>query len=444
MSNKMKEWLFPLMSFVIFGTLFAALLAGYQTILLKTLISYAVGLLAYALMLTVLFLSSRPRWIEQKMGLPNMYEIHGYLTIIVMILIAIHVALQWTGQWFSRMSVISQTGYIAVVCMVLVFISGFFSLSSLFIARFPSLLRLKEHVFNRELMLWMQRGSLIAIVAVYVHIVLIPYLQSNLLFIGLLTFYTLVAIGYYARWKWQLAHLPDYQLVSKHRPTSETWRLTFRPKTGGLLSYRPGYYFFIRFKTDTMTREAHPFSVSSAITYQNSDEVEFIIKEVGDWTGDLAEVTLGSLATLEGPYGNFYPSQVEKINHPLVLIAGGIGITPLLSILRFEHNRQTGRKIDLIWGVNRLDDLFAIDEFNQMRASNPNFRYHIILSGEKVDGYAHGFVDETYLNKIGLSDSWQQSSFHVCGPAPMLTAMKNLLANKDVPSEVIYIDDFSF
>ena len=444
-TNKFYDWLFPGISLVMFATLLGSILAQSDSMSVLQLISYSSGLLAYTMMLTVTFMGSRPRFIEKYFGMPEMYEIHALMGVVLSIMGVIHIIIQWNGfRWITEMSTVSQTGFLAVFSLIIVMFTGIFSLSGIFIDRIPLLRKWKESVFNRELSLWLHRLSIVAIVAIYFHLFLLPFLNENTLFMTLLTIYTVAILGYYVIWKLKISFAPKFELKSIKQGTPSLWVLEFEPKNGSIKPYVPGDYFFIRFKNTDITTEGHPFSASSAITSDYSNSIEFMIKEAGDWTGSLQNVNVGDIATLEGPYGNFFPDDVQESEDPFVLLAGGIGLTPNLSILRHEHEKNSNRRIHLVWGLAIEEDMFMIEELETMKAANPNFSYDIIFSNEEVEGFPHGFITHEYLEELGVSSLYQSAKFFVCGPPPMLNASKTLLDNQNVPDNHIYLDEFGF
>ena len=86
------------------------------------------------MMLTVTFMGSRPRFIEKYFGMPEMYEIHALMGVVLSIMGVIHIIIQWNGfRWITKMSTVSQTGFLAVFSLIIVMFTGIFSLSGIFI-----------------------------------------------------------------------------------------------------------------------------------------------------------------------------------------------------------------------------------------------------------------------------------------------------------------------
>lgn len=298
---------------------------------------------------------------------------------------------------------------------------------------------------NRELNLWLHRLAIVAVIFVYFHLWNLPFLRNNMPFMIILTAASVFVLGYYAIWKIKVATLPKYQVKSIERGTPTIWVIEFEPVDGEIPDYNPGEYFWIHFNEGDISREGHPFSTSSAITNRFNNSIQFMIKDAGDWTESLKNIEVGHKAQLEGPHGDMYPPHIQELDEsvPFVLLAGGIGLTPMLSIAR--HARETGsqREIHLVWGLSYEEDLFMLDELKEIEKENPNFHVHIIFSNEEVEGYPFGFITNEFLEEVGAAP-YIDGHFFVCGPAPMINAAKRLLDHANVPFDNRHIDDFGF
>ena len=449
MKNKQfwADWLFPIISLVSFASLLAAMLLTMDSIRVGALLSYSAGLLAYTSMLTVTFIGSRPRFIEKHFGMPHMFEVHGVMSVMLTILVLIHVIIQWNGvQWVTDMSIVSQTGWVAAIALLVVMFTGIFSLSGMFVNTNPTLRKFKEKQ-PRELNLWLHRLAIVSDVFVFFHLFNLPFLRDNMFFMVLLSAYTIYVLGYYAFWKIKVEMLPKYKLGKIYNGTPSLYVLEFEPTEGRKIpQYNPGEYYWIHFKdAQGITKEGHPFSTSSAITDRFNNSIEFMIKEAGDWTNSLKNVKAGDTATLEGPYGDMFPPHIQELDEsvPFTLLAGGIGLTPMLSIARHEHQIGSQREIHLVWGLSFEEDMFMLEELEEIKKANPNFHVHIIFSNEEVEGYDFGFITNEYLEQKGAGN-YAEGHFFVCGPEPMINASKRILDNGNVTHDQRHIDDFGF
>lgn len=443
---KVLKWFFPVLSVVIFGTLLWAMLLSWSPGSAQGFLSFASGLLAYSMMLTVVLISVRPKKIEHQLALPEIYTIHGWMSMTLFAAIVVHVFIQWNGLgniFSGEMSTVSLWGFIGVLFLVIVMLTGIFVLSNTFIKRSRKLMQLKETYFKRERHLWLHRLAILSVAAIYLHMFNLGFLASNTVFMALLTGYTVIVLGWYFIYKIRLARLPRYKVHSITKPTPTLYEIDLMPADGSMMDYKAGQYAFLRFVGSDVSSESHPFSFTSAPTH-NQTHVQVMIKEAGDFTNTLDKVKLGDELTLEGPYGNYFPREAALSDTPMVLLSGGIGMTPNLSILRHEIAEKTDRKIHFVWGLALGDDLMLIDEFEEIEKEHPNFSYHMIFSNEEVAGYSYGFITYEYLNEIGVGELYDTANFYICGPAPMINAAKKILKENNVPDENVYLEEFAF
>lgn len=180
------------------------------------------------------------------------------------------------------------------------------------------------------------------------------------------------------------------------------------------------------------------YSISSA-PYANG-YVEISVKRQGLVSGTLhATVRPGSTLTIKPPAGRFvYPSGDER---PIVLLAGGVGITPLMSMLRHAVTAEPTRPITLLFSVRTKDDIVFRDEIELLDRRHPQLRVAVAVSRDTATPkhYA-GRIDQDLIN--GLVDDPVNSIFCICGPIPMIDGMKTLLGDLGVPESQVRAEAF--
>ena len=429
MNKKMLKWFFPGLATFMFLSLVVALLQDYVPDTAQIFFSTTTGTLSYCIMLTLVLISVRPKALEKKLGLTDMYEIHAWMAMALPVTLLVHVWIRWSG-WDRivalKISNTSILGYVGLITLFFVMITGIFVLSDTIIKKSKKLMDMKQNVYKRNTHLWIHRLAIVSIIAIHFHVYNVIYLRNNVPFRFLTTLYTVIALGWYVIYKVKVALLPKYDIINVQMSTSNIREVTMKPVNGKRMDYKAGQYGFFRF-------------VKSEVT------ITVMIKEDGDFTSSLDRVDIGDKVTIEGPYGNFYPDDIaENEDRPMLLLAGGIGVTPSLSVLREEVAKNSNRRIAFVWGLAYEDDTMYLDEMKKLDAKYPNFSYHYIYSEDDVDGFPHGFVDDEFIAQEGLEDFYENASWHVCGPGPMLEASKNLLKEKNVTEEQAYIEEFSF
>lgn len=206
---------------------------------------------------------------------------------------------------------------------------------------------------------------------------------------------------------------------------------------GKPFSYWPGQFIMIQFKTDGITKEWHPFTISSA---PSDPDLTVSMKESGDWTATLGKLVVGAPAKIEGPYGKFSYHYLPPDDFGYVFIAGGIGITPLRSMIRELCYEQSNRPITLLYNARALTDFAFQNEFNILAQQHANLKVVYITSQEKST-VRFGRIDATCLREE-IKNLAQQHYF-VCGPKPMMTAVRNTLHTLGVAKSHIHFEEFS-
>lgn len=445
MSQKALRWFFPGVALLMFGTFLMALLSQYIPPNFTELLSNVTGTLSFCIMLTLVLIAVRPKAIERRLGLTNMYEVHAWMAMVLPVTLAIHVFIRWSGLenvLTLNLTNTSILGYVGLTSLIIVMLTGIFVLSDTIIKKSKQLMNLKNKA-NRNFHLWLHRLAIVSIVGIHFHVYNVEYLLDNTPFRLLATVYTVLVLGWYAIYKIRLARLPKYQVIRTHQPSPKIHEIELQPTKGDRMDYQAGQFGFFRFVDSQVSSEAHPFSFASSPT-RNQDTIIVMIQEDGDFTSTLANVKEGDQVTIEGPYGDFYPAEVRDSNKPMVLLSGGIGLTPSLSVLREEIAQNSDRRIVFIWGVGYEDQLMFYDQLKDLSNKYPNFSHHIIFSEEEVDGFPHGFVDNDFIHAEGLEEFYQTATWHVCGPPPMLEAAKSLLAENNVTEDQLNIEEFAF
>jgi predicted ferric reductase len=230
-----------------------------------------------------------------------------------------------------------------------------------------------------------------------------------------------------------------FTIIDVARPNHNTMQLTLRPADDFTFSYLPGQFAFLRLIKSSLPREEHPFTISSCPATNAS--LIFTIKKSGDYTDKIAAVRPGDLAAIDGPYGRFSYSFIRK-NSDLLFIAGGIGVTPILSMLGDLADRNDPRHITLIWANRTLDDLVFADEFERFRGRLPNFRNFYLFSRTASPPHHFGRIDDAFLRKT-LNDLDLRAETFLCGPSEMMKNTIQILKILHFPRRRIHSERFS-
>jgi predicted ferric reductase len=217
-------------------------------------------------------------------------------------------------------------------------------------------------------------------------------------------------------------------------------RIELAAPPGTEFRHFPGQFAFLRFRGRAIAPEEHPFTISSS---PSADEhLSFTIKASGDFTKTVPNAKDGDAATVDGPYGRFSHVLRAKPDEELLLIAGGVGITPFLSMLHFLADTQPERPVTLTWANRTQQDIFAEDELEKMQQNMPNLLVHHILSHEPDWPGETGFVDGEKLRRL-FGERLERSRVFLCGPPPMMVLVSAALRKLGVSRRRIHTERFS-
>jgi predicted ferric reductase len=223
----------------------------------------------------------------------------------------------------------------------------------------------------------------------------------------------------------------DYTTQSVEEVGDEITEIHLAP-AGRRLRSQPGQFVYISLDADAVSKEPHPFSISSPPEAQN---LRLSIKRLGDWTEDVSKIKLGRSARIWGPYGHFARVLLKQPHLPAVMIGGGIGITPFLSIVGSEaFASRPGRSILIYSTVDQASAVYR----NELRE-----RAKVLPTLTLVEHYSDeaGFIDRAYLESL-LDQPLPEYLFMICGPAPMMNGLRDFLTDAGVKRKQILTEDF--
>lgn len=190
----------------------------------------------------------------------------------------------------------------------------------------------------------------------------------------------------------------------------------------------PGQFIFVYFKSAGVSNETHPFSVS---TIAPDGKISISAKSSGDYTETLKNIQAGDVATIEGAFGRFNYALYKNYNQ--VWIAGGIGITPFLSMAQNLADPQY--QITLYYSVTNPEEAVYLPELLQLSQAKPNFK--VIPIYTKTMGRLSA---ETIAQQVGDIAKYD---FFLCGPPPMMKSMHKQLNQIKVRDTKIHSEEFA-
>ena len=154
------------------------------------------------------------------------------------------------------------------------------------------------------------------------------------------------------------------------------------------------------------------------------------------------QIAAGSLLQVRAPSGHFH---LDRSDAPVVLIGGGIGVTPMLSMLNWCLHEQPGREVWLFYGVRHGRELAMRSHLEAMAAAHPNFHLRFCFSNpldDEIAGrdYQHRGRIDVQLLRMQLP--LKPYHYYICGPTPMLESLVPALEEWGVPATHIHFEAF--
>lgn len=375
------------------------------------------GIAAYVWWLADIFLATRPRWLLNKIGMPNNYLLHGVIAVMAILAATFH---KFNLSTFH--AIIKNTGniawYLELVLMVyaIVFMSGWLT------ERIPAVLKFKRWVnkiITHQISVWLHRFNFVVLALIWLHVQVIPRINNVPYFNLTFNIYTAVFLLFYL-YKKIVSDADPKQIgtLVKNIPLTSNIQLLTIQLNSKAKNYKAGDFYFLSFKAKNITSEKHPFSL---LSQPNDKKAEFIIQKTGDFTKKISEIPVGSKVQMEGPFGLFN-QEVKESNGPVVLYGLSSGIAPLMSL----SAEYVGKKqLHIIWSTNSKEE-FLQDELTKLNNL-----------GVTVNVQQHRFSQEQ-LQKILRPEEINSGQYFIVGSNQVVPKIRKNLKKLGIKSNQLH------
>lgn len=172
-----------------------------------------------------------------------------------------------------------------------------------------------------------------------------------------------------------------------------------------------------------------PFSIANT---PNNEHIALQIALTENMQSWWENIKTSQQLVIQGPVSQYH---WPKTTAPIVMAAGGTGITPFLSLLKANENKLTTQAATLYWGTRKSNLLFAQEELNTLMMRYPLFQWYPVISENEVDWTGlTGTIPECVMHQVE-----QVTHYHwlICGPWPMVKLLKETLITKQVDPATI-------
>jgi predicted ferric reductase len=239
-----------------------------------------------------------------------------------------------------------------------------------------------------------------------------------------------------------------HEVISITQVSMRIWELVIKQPATKKMNYQAGQFAWLKIGSSSPLSE-NPFSIASC-SNKNSSDIRFLIKDVGDFTHQISQLQVGQKVFIDGPYGNFGTEAFSAEHNQLVMIAGGVGIAPMVSILRQMERDQDAKilakKILLIYGNLVAEQAIDLKDMVHLEAFR-NLEVVQLVSEPSNDWQGlTGVLDSTTLEKILSSHqiNLKVSQFLICGPAEMIDSVETSLDQFGAPLANIASEKFQY
>ena len=239
-----------------------------------------------------------------------------------------------------------------------------------------------------------------------------------------------------------------HEVISIKQVSLGIWELVIKHSMNKQMSYQAGQFAWLKIGSSSPIPE-NPFSIASC-SQQKSSEISFLIKDVGDFTHQISQLQIGQKVFIDGPYGNF-GTEASLVEHDeLVMIAGGIGIAPMISVLRQIERDQDpkvlAKKILLIYGNRVVEQAVNLKEMMNLESFKHLEVVQLVSEPSSHWQGQTGVLDSATLEKILSAHqiNLKSAQFMICGPAEMIDSVEISLDQFGAPLANIASEKFQY
>ena len=392
-------------------------------------LSIVAGAVAYILFMGQFLLSARLRFIERTFAQDRLLAAHGTMGMVTAGLVLAHFILKYlTILRYGSFTLQSVLGFAALVIYALLMPAA------LLVLQGRARSRKKSPPYERERKL--HNLFVVAGVLVVVHVYLATSTWTLTLKLTTLI-WGLACLGAYVWHKIirpKSARRLKLDEVVALTPEISAYRFSVE---GELPRRRSGQFGYFRFASDPPGSEEHPFTIASSA----KENVEIIVKASGDYTDEMRRSLTDTEVLFDGPYGRFFPDKLPEGTR-LYFIAGGIGITPFLSMIRDEELRERF-PMTLVWSVRTPEDEKSAPAVREL-ADAGKIDLHMVYTRTAPAGRETSRIAPDLIAQIMRDSDVRKSPVFLCGPKGFGPGIRSALKSLGIPRSAVHEENFSW
>lgn len=241
-------------------------------------------------------------------------------------------------------------------------------------------------------------------------------------------------------WRWLMLHRRPWRLETVTKLADRMWELEIRTAPENPpWNYRAGQFVWMTEGSRRFPLFDHPFSIADSPARQG---LSLIIKEAGDFTRTIGALEPGTPIGIDGPYGDFTLEGHDC--DAVLLLAGGVGVAPIMGLLRDMAKRRDARQVRLAYAAGRPENFACLDEIQAAKAVLD--LETMFVSEEDAPDWRGvlGRLDHDRLAELLDGIERSRTVAFICGPGPMVTAVSDALLDLGLPMQSVIYERFDY
>lgn len=237
-----------------------------------------------------------------------------------------------------------------------------------------------------------------------------------------------------------------WKIVKIVPENQDTYSVYLQGSDEKMAKRKAGQFASLSIRTNDGWSDPHPFSIANA---PEDPVLCLTIKKVGQFTSAIPDFKPGTEVRCMGPVGLFCKDIDAKPF--IVMMAGGVGVTPFLSVLRHFRNIKAKNIATLFWVNKTMEDVFATDEIQAMTRDLTLRVIYCLTRVDDVQGYYRQEYPGVFYEEGRLSGdilkrhgATKDASFYLCGPSPMMESALAEVGDLNVDQGAIEKENFAW
>ena len=378
--------------------------------------------------------TARLHFLSDIFDMDHVYKVHHYLSIISVIFVFLHPIILLVNNPYTLLLINpvsapwrAQAGLIGLGCLLLIAITS---------------------VLRTDLKLgyntWHAIHDLLAVaIAVFalIHIFKVNYYSATEAVRWVWVFEAVIWGGmtlYIRVIKPILILRKPFTVKKVIEESGDTWTIILEPKGHEGLDFNAAQVAWININSSPFTLHKNPFSISGSA--HRKDELRFSIKNLGDFTSSIGDLKGGETVYVDGPFGSF-SLEDPRARKGLVLLAGGIGSAPIMSILHSMADIGDKRLIYMFYGCYDEKNIIFQKDLEVLKKKLNLKIVYVLEKPKEKNKFIAGYITRDLLDK-NLPKNRNELYYFVCGPLAMIEAMESHLTNLEIPDSQVTTEKY--